>query len=48
MTTWPGVLGALMRGESLPATATAWAMDEIMAGEATPAQLAAFVVLLWL
>ncbi len=46
MTTWPGVLGALMRGESLPATATAWAMDEIMAGEATPAQLAAFVVLL--
>jgi anthranilate phosphoribosyltransferase len=44
--TWPGVLGALMRGESLPASATAWAMDEIMAGAATPAQLAAFMVLL--
>jgi anthranilate phosphoribosyltransferase len=44
--TWPAVLGALMRGESLAAADTAWAMDEIMSGEATPAQLAAFVVLL--
>lgn len=44
--TWPSVLGALMRGESLPASATGWAMDEIMAGAATPAQVAAFVVLL--
>jgi anthranilate phosphoribosyltransferase len=44
--TWRGVLGALMRGESLDSASTAWAMDEIMAGEATPAQLAAFVVLL--
>jgi anthranilate phosphoribosyltransferase len=35
-----------MRGESLDSASTAWAMDEIMAGEATPAQLAAFVVLL--
>jgi anthranilate phosphoribosyltransferase len=43
---WPELLTALMRGQSLPATATAWAMDEIMAGEATPAQLAAFAVLL--
>jgi anthranilate phosphoribosyltransferase len=44
--TWPAVLGALMRGESLAAADTAWAMDEIMSGVATPAQLAAFVVLL--
>jgi anthranilate phosphoribosyltransferase len=44
--TWRGVLGALMRGESLDSASTAWAMDEIMAGEATSAQLAAFVVLL--
>lgn len=35
-----------MRAESLTVTATAWAMAEIMAGEATPAQLAAFMVLL--
>ena len=44
--TWAAVLGALMRGESLEAPDTAWAMDEIMSGAATPAQLAAFVVLL--
>ncbi len=43
---WPAVLGALMRREPLDASATAWAMDEIMAGEATVAQLAAFAVLL--
>ena len=35
-----------MRKEALESGATAWAMDEIMAGAATPAQLAAFVVLL--
>jgi anthranilate phosphoribosyltransferase len=40
------VLGALMRGEALSSADTAWAMDEIMAGDATPAQLAAFAVLL--
>ncbi|HEY7050199.1 MAG TPA: anthranilate phosphoribosyltransferase [Jatrophihabitantaceae bacterium] len=44
--TWPGLLGALMRGQPLEAAATSWAMDEIMAGAATPAQVAAFVVLL--
>jgi anthranilate phosphoribosyltransferase len=44
--TWPALLGALMRGEPLDSAATAWAMDEIMAGAATPAQVAAFVVLL--
>jgi anthranilate phosphoribosyltransferase len=44
--TWPGVLTTLMRGDALDAADTAWAMDEIMAGEATAAQLAAFAVLL--
>ena len=43
---WPATLSALLRGEALDASATAWAMDEIMAGEATSAQLAAFAVLL--
>ncbi|MDQ1743635.1 MAG: anthranilate phosphoribosyltransferase [Pseudonocardiales bacterium] len=43
---WPDLLAQLMRGQSLSADETAWAMAEIMAGEATPAQLAAFAVLL--
>jgi anthranilate phosphoribosyltransferase len=43
---WPSLLTALMRGRALSADQTAWAMDEIMAGQATPAQLAAFAVLL--
>ena len=44
--TWPTVLGALLGGRDLPAEATAWAMDQIMAGDATPAQIAGFVVAL--
>ena len=43
---WPTLLARLVRGESLEPGDTAWAMGEIMAGEATPAQLAAFAVLL--
>jgi anthranilate phosphoribosyltransferase len=43
---WPAVLTALMARAELSADDTAWAMDEIMAGNATPAQLAAFAVLL--
>ncbi|MFL6163105.1 MAG: anthranilate phosphoribosyltransferase [Jatrophihabitantaceae bacterium] len=43
---WPELLSALMRRQPVGGEATAWAMDEIMAGEATPAQLAAFAVLL--
>ena len=44
--TWPAVLGALLAGRDLPAADTAWAMDQIMAGDATPAQIAGFVVAL--
>jgi anthranilate phosphoribosyltransferase len=40
------LLSALTAGQSLTSAQTAWAMDEIMAGAATPAQLAAFAVLL--
>ncbi len=43
---WPALIGALVRGESLPADAAAWAMNEIMTGAATPAQIAAFGVTL--
>jgi anthranilate phosphoribosyltransferase len=44
--TWPDVLSALLRGESLVADSTAWAMGEIMAGNATPVQVASFAVAL--
>ncbi|MEH0971418.1 anthranilate phosphoribosyltransferase [Micromonospora sp. CPCC 205546] len=44
--TWPHLLNALLRGEELPAADTAWAMGEIMAGSAAPAQMAGFVVAL--
>jgi anthranilate phosphoribosyltransferase len=44
--TWPDVLSALLRGESLTADVTAWAMDEVMAGNATPVQVASFAVAL--
>jgi anthranilate phosphoribosyltransferase len=41
--TWPSVLGRLLSGESLSRDESAWAMSEIMAGNATPAQFGAFV-----
>jgi anthranilate phosphoribosyltransferase len=43
---WPQLLTSLLRGEELSADDTAWAMGEVMAGEATPVQLAGFVVAL--
>lgn len=46
MPTWPALLTALLRGESLSAADTAWAMGEVMAGEATPVQVAGFAVAL--
>ncbi|TWH01381.1 anthranilate phosphoribosyltransferase [Nocardioides sp. J9] len=44
--TWPDVLGSLVAGEDLTPAQAAWAMGEILAGEATPAQIAGFVVAL--
>ncbi|HEX6920618.1 MAG TPA: anthranilate phosphoribosyltransferase, partial [Actinomycetes bacterium] len=44
--TWPGLLSALLRGEDLAAGDTGWAMEQVMLGEATPAQVAGFVVAL--
>ena len=43
---WAGLLSTLLRGEALSAADTAWAMSEVMSGEATPAQVAGFVVAL--
>jgi len=44
--TWPNLLVTLLRGEELATADTAWAMGEIVAGDATPAQIAAFAVAL--
>lgn len=41
---WPVVLGRLTGGSELAVGEAAWAMDQIMGGAATPAQIAAFGV----
>ncbi|MCA1192497.1 anthranilate phosphoribosyltransferase [Saccharopolyspora sp. 6V] len=43
---WPELLGHLVAGNDLSAEDTAWAMDLVMTGAATPARVAAFVVAL--
>ncbi|WP_055586143.1 anthranilate phosphoribosyltransferase [Peterkaempfera griseoplana] len=43
---WPDILTALMQREDLTEADTSWAMSQIMSGEATPAQVAGFVVAL--
>jgi len=45
-TTWPALIGALVKGETLTSDETAWAMNEIMEGAATPSQIAGFGVAL--
>ena len=45
-TAWPPLLAALLRREDLSAADTAWVMGEIMAGDASPAQVAGFAVAL--
>ncbi|MBB3082152.1 anthranilate phosphoribosyltransferase [Geodermatophilus sabuli] len=44
--TWPGLLTRLLAREDLSTEDAAWAMREVMAGEATPVQIAAFAVAL--
>jgi anthranilate phosphoribosyltransferase len=44
--TWPALLGRLVAREDLTAYDTSWAMDQIMSGGATPAQIGAFVTAL--
>jgi anthranilate phosphoribosyltransferase len=41
---WPQVLGRLTDGQHLARGQAAWAMDQIMAGNAKPTQIAAFAV----
>ncbi len=44
--TWPSVISALMAREDLTISQSTWAMQEIVQGRATDAQIAAFVVAL--
>ncbi|SDY41418.1 anthranilate phosphoribosyltransferase [Modestobacter sp. DSM 44400] len=44
--TWPGLLTRLVRRENLSAADTRWAMQQVMTGEASPAQVAGFIVAL--
>jgi anthranilate phosphoribosyltransferase len=43
---WPALIGTLLRGQSLSEDETAWAMNEIMDGAATPTQIAGFGIAL--
>ena len=43
---WPGILTGLVEGRDLSISDAEWAMQQVMAGEATPAQLAALLVAL--
>jgi anthranilate phosphoribosyltransferase len=43
---WPEILTSLLSGQDLSVSESTWAMRRIMQGEATPSQLAAFLVAL--
>jgi len=43
---WPEVLGTLVAGRDLDGEQTAWAMGEVLAGNATQAQIAGFAIAL--
>jgi len=43
---WPVVLSTLLAGSNLDTEASTWAMEQILGGEATPAQIAGFLVAL--
>src|SRR5690606_26741773 len=45
-TTWPDLLSRLLAGQDLEPAHAAWAMDEVMQGQASPARLAGFLVAL--
>lgn len=44
--TWPGILGSLVEGNDLSISEAEWAMQSVMAGEATTAQLGGLLVAL--
>ena len=44
--TWPEVLTRLIQGHDLDTDTARWAMDQVLAGDATPVQIAGFAVAL--
>ncbi|MHB8275157.1 MAG: anthranilate phosphoribosyltransferase [Dermatophilaceae bacterium] len=44
--TWPTIFTALLSGQNLGATESGWAMNQIMSGDASPAQVAGFLMAL--
>jgi anthranilate phosphoribosyltransferase len=44
--TWPGLIGTLLDGEDLSIADSTWAMEQVMLGQATPAQLSGFLIAL--
>ncbi|TQS44563.1 anthranilate phosphoribosyltransferase [Cryptosporangium phraense] len=44
--TWPLLLNTLLAGETLTPEQTGWAMTQVMSGDATPVQIAAFAMAL--
>jgi anthranilate phosphoribosyltransferase len=44
--TWPAVIGSLLEGEDLSIADSTWAMEQVMLGQVTQAQLAGFLVAL--
>ena len=44
--TWPAVLTELLAGGDLSIAEADWAMGQVMSGDASPAQIAAFLVAL--
>lgn len=44
--TWPLLIGALLEGRNLSIAESTWAMEHVMTGAATPAQLAGFLIAL--
>ncbi|MGV9192860.1 anthranilate phosphoribosyltransferase [Microbacterium sp. MC2] len=44
--TWPGILTDLLERRDLSVSESTWAMQQVMAGEATPSQLAGFLLAL--
>jgi anthranilate phosphoribosyltransferase len=43
---WPDVLSTLLGGDDLSVSESTWAMRQVMAGDATPSQLAGFLIAL--
>jgi anthranilate phosphoribosyltransferase len=44
--TWPTIFTSLLAGQDLVGAQSAWAMDQIMSGDASPAQVAGFLMAL--